>query len=85
MTNHQPNFKPDAEVGTCALCLSTIYNGDDRYIWVDGALFCTIDCAEEATGVSLEPDFSDEYDPEETDPFCLPGMTRGDVDETPYT
>ena len=41
--------KEITEMGHCALCMSLIYP-DDPCIIVDGAMFCSDSCYEEATG-----------------------------------
>jgi len=39
------------ERGTCALCGAIIYEDDSGAVVVDGALFCTQSCADEAQEV----------------------------------
>ena len=42
------------EIGTCALCGAIIYSDDSGYINYREGLFCTVSCAEEATGDQIK-------------------------------
>ena len=46
--------QPHKEIGQCSLCRTIIYSDDVEAIEINGALFCTVSCAEEVTGHEIK-------------------------------